>query len=117
MNTPRLLLTSLACALISIAAPAKAGPAFAYSWLSTDKSFDRCIEVAKGVMSERGYPHVQTTRFGVTGETVEETLFINCEDSRHVSLVLMLRTGRPGYGDIDAVVALMQKRLDAVRAQ
>ena len=100
-----------------LASQALAGPAFAYSWLSTDKSFDQCIDVAKGIMSERAYPHVRTTRFGVTGETAEETLFINCEDSRHVSLVLMLRTGRPGYGDIDAVVALMQKRLDAVRAQ
>ena len=100
-----------------LASQALAGPAFAYSWLSTDKAFDQCIDVAKGIMSERGYPHVRTTRFGVTGETVEETLFINCEDGRHVSLVLMLRTGRPGYGDIDAVVALMQKQLDNVGAQ
>ncbi|UVC07958.1 hypothetical protein IHQ71_22715 [Rhizobium sp. TH2] len=99
------------------ASQAMAGPAFAYSWLTTDKSFDRCMGVAKGIMSERNYPHVRTTRFGVTGETVEETLYINCEDSRHVSLVLMLRTGRPGYGDIDAVVALMQKQLNAVGAQ
>jgi len=100
-----------------LASQAMTGPAFAYSWLTTDKSFDRCIDVAKGIMSERNYPHVRMTRFGVTGETVEETLFINCEDSRHVSLVLMLRAGRPGYGDIDAVVALMQKHLDAIGAQ
>jgi hypothetical protein len=100
-----------------LASQAIAGPAFAYSWLTTDKTFAQCIGVAKGIMSEKSYPHVRTTRFGVTGETVEETLFINCEDSRHVSLVLMLRTGRPGYGDIDAVVALMQNHLDVIGAQ
>jgi hypothetical protein len=46
----------------------------------------------------------------VTGETVDETLYINCEDTRHVSLVLM-RADRPHGDEIDRLVVLMQERL------
>lgn len=106
------MVSLFACALVSMAMPAMAGPAFAYSWLSTDRPFDRCMQAAKDIMSDRAYDRVQTTRFGVTGETGSETLYVNCEDHRHISVVLM-RTERPGYGEIDALVAQMQQRLDA----
>jgi len=107
----------VAFAIASLAGSAVAGPAFAYSWLTTDKSFDQCITAAKGLVTSRNYVHFETTRFGVTGETNDETLFINCEDNRHVSLVLMMQSGRPTYGQIDRLVALMQKQLESVTAQ
>lgn len=103
---------ALAVASALFAQPASAGPAFAYSWLSTNKSFEQCIAAAGDLMSGLNYPHVQRTRFGVTGETEKETLFVNCEDTRHVSIML-LRTVRPKVGEIDALVALMQQRLEA----
>jgi hypothetical protein len=110
------ILTSVLLGLVAsaglLASQAMAGPAFAYSWLTMDKTSAQCMNAAKSIMSEKNYPHVRTTRFGITGETSEETLYINCEDVRHVSLVLMMRTERPGYGAIDAAVALMQKQLD-----
>lgn len=106
-----------ACAIASLAGSAIAGPAFAYSWLTTDKSFDQCIVAAKRLVTSRSYVHFETTRFGVTGETVNETLFVSCEDNRHVSLVLMMRSGRPTYSDIDALVALTQKQLESVEAK
>lgn len=95
-----------------LAAPAVAGPFFAYSWLTTERSFDRCMQAAKDAVASKNYPHVRTTRFGVTGETSAETLYINCEDQRHVSMILMSKE-RLSHGDIDAVAALMQQRLDA----
>lgn len=96
--------------------PASAGPGFAYSWLSTGKSFDQCIAAATEMMSGLNLPHIQRTRFGVTGETVEQTIFVNCEDARHISVVLM-RAGRPEVGEIDALVALLQSRLEAGAVQ
>jgi hypothetical protein len=104
---------ALLLALLPMSAlPVVAGPSFAYSWLSTERPFDRCMQAAKDVVAAKNYPHVRTTRFGVTGETGTETLYINCEDQRHVSMILM-RRGRLEHGDIDAVAALMQQRLDA----
>jgi len=94
------------------AGSAAAGPGFAYSWLATDRTFDQCIAAANDMVSGLNYPRVQFTRYGVTGETTEETLFVNCEDTRHVSVVL-IRTSRPDVGEIDALIALMQQRLAA----
>lgn len=102
---------ALSFALLMLASPAMAGPFFAYSWLTTERSFDRCMQAAKDVISAKNYPHVRTTRFGVTGETSAETLYINCEDQRHVSMILMSKE-RLEHGDVDAVAALMQRRLD-----
>lgn len=105
-------------ALASLAAlgtqPATAGPAFAYSWLTTDKTFEQCMTVANDMVTGLGYPHVEKSRFGVTGENNTETLYINCEDLRHVSLVLM-RPERPKVGEIDMIVSVMQNRLDFVQ--
>jgi len=112
MRISRLPAMSLAFAISLVAMPAAAGPFFAYSWLTTERSFDRCMQAAKDVVATKSYPHVRATRFGVTGETGAETLYINCEDQRHVSMILMGRE-RLAHGDIDAVAALMQQRLDA----
>lgn len=103
---------AVAMGLSMLAQAASAGPAFAYSWLSTDKTFDQCIAAAGNLMSGKNYPRIERTRFGVTGETTNETLFINCEDNRHVSIML-LRAERPKVGEIDAFVALMQQLLEA----
>jgi hypothetical protein len=103
-----------ASTIASFANSAIAGPAFAYSWLTTDRSFDQCIVAAKRLVTSGNYVHFETTRFGVTGETANETLFVNCEDKRHVSLVLMMRSGRPTHGDINRWVALMEKQLEGV---
>jgi hypothetical protein len=91
--------------------PASAGPAFAYSWLETGRPFERCMQAAGALMAARAYEHVETTRFGVTGETASETLYVNCEDHRHVSVVLM-RAERPRHGEIDALVADLQARIE-----
>ena len=99
-----------AAALITCAQPAAAGPAFAYSWLSTSKTFDQCITAAGEMMDRLNFPQIQRTKFGVTGESNEDTVFINCEDHRHVSVVLM-RAGRPRVGEVDALVALLQQFL------
>jgi len=98
-------------ALATLSQPASAGPGFAYSWLSTDKTFDQCIAAASTMMGSLNFPKIQRTKFGVTGETTNDTIFINCEDHRHVSVVLM-RASRPAIGEIDALVALMQQLLD-----
>jgi hypothetical protein len=112
MGISRLIAALLTIAASLVALPAVAGPAFAYSWLSTERSFERCMLSAQDIMATKQYPHVRTTRFGVTGETTVETLYINCEDQRHVSMILMRREPL-GHSDIDAIAALMQQRLDA----
>ena len=104
-----------ATALAVLAQPASAGPGFAYSWLSTNKTFEQCIAAADNMMESLNYPRIGRTKFGVTGETTEDTIFVNCEDNRHVS-VLLIRAARPEVGEIDALVALLQQLLDA-RAQ
>ena len=101
-----------ATALAALALPAAAGPGFAYSWLSTDKTFDQCIAAANKMMESLNFPKIQQTKFGVTGETSDDTVFVNCEDKRHVSMVLM-RASRPQVGEIDTLVALMQQILKA----
>lgn len=98
-------------ALVTLAQPASAGPAFAYSWFSTGKTFDECIAAANTMMGSLNLPQIQRTKFGVTGETVDDTIFVNCEDQRHVSVVLM-RAKRPQVGEIDALVALLQQLLE-----
>ena len=99
-----------ATALGALAQPAAAGPGFAYSWLSTNKTFDQCIAAANTMMGSLNFPQIQRTKFGVTGETTDDTVFVNCEDPRHVSVVLM-RAKRPQVGEIDALVALLQQLL------
>ena len=98
-------------ALAAFAGPAAAGPGFAYSWLSTNKTFDQCIAAADTMMRSLNFPQIQRTKFGVTGETTDDTVFVNCEDQNHVSVVLM-RAKRPQVGEIDALVALMQQILE-----
>ena len=100
-----------ATALAALAQPTSAGPGFAYSWLSTAKTFDQCIAAANTMMGSLNFPQIQRTKFGVTGETNDDTIFVNCEDQRHVSVVLM-RAGRPQVGEIDALVALLQQLLE-----
>jgi len=99
-------------ALATLAQPASAGPGFAYSWLSTDKTFDQCIAAANTMMDGLNFPKIQRTKFGVTGETTKDTIYVNCEDNRHVSIVLT-RPTRPAIGEIDALVALMQQLLES----
>ena len=101
-------------ALVTAGQPAVAGPGFAYSWLSTDKNFQQCLIAASDVLMGLNYPRIQKTRFGVTGDNDDETLYINCEDRNHVSVVLV-RLARPKIGEIDALVAMMKQRLEAVR--
>lgn len=106
-------LLAVAASAIALAQPASAGPGFAYSWLTTKKTFDQCMVAAMEVVASLKYPRAQATRFGATGETDEETIYINCEDLNHVA-VLLVRPTRPKVGEIDALVALMQERLAAV---
>ena len=105
-------MTAAATVLAAIAQPASAGPAFAYSWMSTSKTFDQCIGAANNMMESLNFPRIQRTKFGVTGETTKDTVFVNCEDNRHVSVVLM-RPTRPEVGEIEALVALMRQLLEA----
>ena len=88
-----------ATALAALARPASAGPGFAYSWLSTAKTFDQCIAAANTMMGSLNFPRIQRTRFGLTGETNDDTIFVNCEDQRHVSVVLM--RAAPGLAGSD----------------
>jgi hypothetical protein len=99
-------------ALATMAQPASAGPGVAYSWLSTNKTFDQCIAAANTMMDGLNLPKIQRTKFGVTGETTKDTIYVNCEDNRHVSIVLT-RPARPAVGEIDALVALMQQLLES----
>lgn len=75
------------------------------------EDLDQCIAAADAMMGSLNLPHIQRTKFGVTGETTDDTIFVNCEDQRHVSIVLM-RANRPQVGEIDALVTLMQQILE-----
>lgn len=108
-----ILLPALAASVLAVAQPAIAGPGFAYSWLTTDKTFEQCKLAASSMVEGLNYPHIQQTRFGVTGEKDDETLYVNCEDLRHVA-VLLVRPARPRVGEIDAFVSLLQHKLEQV---
>jgi hypothetical protein len=104
---------AIGCATLLLPVPvttASAGPGFAYSWLSTDKTFDQCISAAQDLAIEKRYPVVSATRFGVTAETGSETLYINCEDATPVSMILM-RGQHPKVGEIDALIEVMLRKL------
>jgi hypothetical protein len=111
----KLAITLLAATMsaIALAQPASAGPGFAYSWLATEKTFEQCKAAAASMIKGLNYEHVEDTRFGVTGEKTDETLYINCEDLKHVA-ILLIRPTRPRAGEIEAFVSFLEHRLDVV---
>lgn len=108
---PFISMVAAAAAFVTLAQPAAAGPGFGYSWFSSSRTFDQCIAAANTMMGSLNLPKIQRTKFGVTGETDNDTVFVNCEDNRHIAVAL-LRASRPEIGEIDTLVALMQQILE-----